>query len=92
MTSRYRHYSDDIETVRDLFERVENGFLSASQAFSSFLTAFGGYYIYVPKDHKPKAERIILLLEQGLSPLQIAERLGVTTRWVYTVRFRNSRK
>ena len=92
MISRYRHYSEDIESIRDLFERVENGYISASHAFHSFLLSFGGYYIYVPKDHKPKAERIIILLEQGLSPAQISERLGVTTRWVNIVRVRNSVK
>lgn len=91
-TPRYRHLSDDLETIRDLFDRVENGFISASQAFSSFLTAFGGYYIYIPKAHHPKSERILLLLEQGLKPAQISERLGVTTRWVHIVRLRNSLK
>lgn len=89
---RYRHYSEDIESIRDLFDRVEHGYISASQAFRSFLSAFGGYYIYVPKDHKPKAERIVILLEEGLSPSQISERLGVTTRWVNIVRVRNSLK
>ena len=82
----YRHLSEDLLSIQKLFSDVENGYKSADSAFRDFLTAFGGYYVYVPKNKRPKASRILLLLDEGLTPAQISERLGVTRRWVYYVR------
>ncbi len=81
------NWSEEVRQVlKDYFARVEDGEITAEQAYTAFSTQFKGLYLYITPTPNNFKQKIIDLLETNLTDREIAYQVGCTYPAVTYVR------